>query len=137
MTLTDIAIKHAYRGKKLAEKSNYILHPFENQNGEHSGKFEILRDIKVGGHLVKRSAHVTRTELIEMYARGLMERETGIRIRVRPSSDIYPTSPPGKIMPRGQIQAGTTFEREVRAFDVSQALTSGLLEQLRILGLLL
>lgn len=135
MTLTDIAIEHAYRGIKAGKKSTYVLHPFENQVGEYRGKFEVLRDIKPSGDSVKRSAHVTRAELVEMYARGLMESETGIRIRVRPSSNVYPTAPPAKTMPRKQIQRGTTFEREVRAFDTSCPPSAGLVEQLRILGL--
>ncbi|MGF6635108.1 hypothetical protein [Paraburkholderia sp. MM6662-R1] len=136
MTLTDIAIEHTYRGKRLATATTYTVHPFENEKGEHRGKFEILRDIKVeDGGSIKRSAHVTRAELIELYARGLMERETGIRIRVRPSTDVYPTSPLGKAVPRQYVSPHTAFDRDIGDFDASLPIRPALQSQLRLLGL--
>jgi len=132
--LTDIAIEHIYNGKLTPAEATFLLHPFENRIGEYKGKFEILRNCEVDGKTVKRSAHVTRAELAELYARGLMESDAGIRMRVRPEEEPYPTAPPGKRMSRKQIAAETDFDHEVKSFDVSQPMTEGLKKQLTLLG---
>lgn len=132
--LTDIAIEHTYKGKKSLVPLTFTMHPFENSIGEHAGRFEVVRDIENTGKKQKRSAHLTKVELAEMYARQLDE-HFGIRLRLRPAGSNYPDAPPGKKVPRTCIVPGSDFDRMVRRVDVGQPMSLGLRDQLRRLGL--
>lgn len=132
--LTDIAIEHVYKGKKSPKPLTFTMHPFENSIGEHAGCFEVVRELEDGGRKRKRSAHLKKVELAEMYARNLDEK-FGIRLRLRPADTTYPDAPPGKRVPRSCIAPGSDFDRLVRRVDVAQAISPGLRDQLRRLGL--
>lgn len=132
--LTDIAIEHVYKGKNSAKPLTFTMHPFENSTGEYAGRFEVFRDFEQGGKKRKRSAHLNKIELAEMYARNLDE-QFGIRLRLRPADTTYPNAHPGKRVPRSCISPGSDFDRLVRRVDVAQATSPGLRAQLSRLGL--
>ena len=132
--LTDIAIEHIYKGKKSATPLTFTMHPFENSIGPHAGCFEVVRDLEDGGKKRKRSAHLKKLELAEMYARNLDE-QFGIRLRLCPAGKTYPDAHPGKRVPKSCIAPGSDFDRMVRRIDVGQAISPGLRDQLRRLGL--
>lgn len=132
-TLTDIAIEHTYKGKKSSVPLTFILHPFENSIGAHAGRFEVVRDISADGKKRKRSAHLTKHELAEMYARQL-DQQFDVRLRLRPARGNYPDSPPGKKVPRACIAPGSEFEKLVLGVDPSRPISHGLREQLRKIG---
>jgi len=132
--LTDIAIQHTYRGKKSPAPLTFTMHPFENTQGEHAGLFEVLRDVDELPKKVKRSTHLTRAELAELYARGLVER-FAIRLRLRPGTGQYPDAPPGKKVPAACIVAGSDFDRRMRAVNVKTPMSEGLRLKLTRLGL--
>ena len=125
MLLTDIAIGHEYRGKKAPGPLRFMMHPFINDRGEGKGQFEVLGDLPGPGRLAKRSIHVTREELAELYARGLIE-QLGLRLRMRAASGDYPDSPPGKKVPRRCIEPGSSFDRQVAAVNLGQPITPSL-----------
>lgn len=132
--LTDIAIKHVYTGKKSPAPLTFTMHPFENSVGEHAGRFEVIRSFEKDGKEQKRSAHLTKAELAELYGRNLHE-QFGIRLRIRPTGDNYPGPHPGKRIPSACITPGSDFDRMVRRIDSSQAISTGLREQIRRIGL--
>ncbi len=126
MILMDIAIEHTKKSRNGAPDSSYLMHPFENSVGANAGKFEILRDITESDHAkVKRSAHVTATQLAELYAREIIE-SYGIRLRLRPSEGDYPGAPPGKKVPASCILPGSNFDRLKRGFDTSKPVSEEL-----------
>ncbi len=126
MLLTDIAIKHTKKSRTGAPDVTFLMHPFENSVGPNAGKFEILRDITEPDHEnVKRSAHVTGTQLAELYARGIID-SYGIRLRLRPSKGEYPGAPPGKKVPASCIQPGSNVDRMMRGFDKSKPISDEL-----------
>lgn len=99
MLLTDIAIAHIKKPRKGEPDQLFTMHPFENSQGEGAGKYEILRNINgLGEKPMKRSAHVTMSELAELYAHGLLE-TFQIRLRLRSTDNDYPSAPPGKKVP--------------------------------------
>jgi hypothetical protein len=117
MLLTDIAIVHTKKSRRGGPDETYLMHPFENSIGANAGKFEILRDITEPGHAkVKRSTHVTKTQLAELYAKGLIE-NYGFRLRLRPGKGEYPGAPPGKKVPMSCIQPGSSFDRLMQGVD--------------------
>jgi len=132
--LTDIAIEHTYKGKKAPAPLTFTMHPFENSQGENAGLFEVLRDVDELPKKVKRSTHLTRAELAELYARGLVERYS-ILLRLRPSAGQYPDAPPAKKVPAFCIAAGSDFDRLVRAVDLNVPLSAGLRSKMDRLGL--
>ena len=132
--LTDIAIEHVYKGKKSSVPLTFTMHPFENSIGPNAGRFEVVRDVESGGEKRKRSAHLKKVELAEMYARNLDE-QFGVRLRIRPAGTTYPDSPPGKRVSRSCIAPGSDFDRMVQRIDVDQAISPGLRDQLRRIGL--
>lgn len=134
-SLTDVAIDHVYRGKKSLVPLSFILHPFENSIGANAGRFEVVRDMSSDGRKKKRSAHLTKHELAEMYARGL-DQQFDIRLRLRPAKGSYPDSPPGKKVPRACIAPGSQFEKLVLGVDLSVPMSQGLREQLRKIGVM-
>jgi hypothetical protein len=128
--LEDIAIQHIYKQRNSATSSAYTLHPFQVENGASAGRFEILRDINTPGQKKEKlSAHVTIAELAELYARDLLE-EYGVRLRLQPKNRDYPTSPPGKKVPRGCIVTGSDFAEMVNAVDTRAAISLGLKQAL-------
>ena len=129
MVLIDIAIAHKYKGKKSSMPATYLLHPYENQQGQHAGKFEIIRNLTINGRRAKRSAHVTLYELAELYAHGRMDAE-GIRMRVKPSADNYPDSSIGKSLPRANVRTGSLFEGMVAAVNTALPLSKNTLLEL-------
>jgi len=133
-TLADIAIEHMYKGKKTSDPVTFIMHPFRNVQGNHEGRFEVMRDIKEDGPKRKRSAHLTTNELAEAYARGIID-QYEIRLRLRPASGAYPDSPPGKKVPLRCVVRGSDFDRMVRSVDVAQPISHGLKRELGRLGL--
>ena len=132
MLLTDIAIAHTKKARKGNEADqNFIMHPFENTQGANAGKYEILRDINgLGEKPVKRSAHVTKRELAELYAHGLLETYQ-IRLRLRSTNNDYPTAPPGKKVPLHCITPGSEFDNMVKHISQSKETVSvGLLKEM-------
>ena len=135
MLLTDIAIAHTKKSRKGAPDQHFVMHPFENSQGESAGKFEILRNINAPGEKpVKRSAHVTLNELAELYAHSLLE-AFQIRLRLRSTNNDYPTAPPGKKVPARCITPGSEFDRMVKIISPKQPFSAGLLRQLVILNI--
>ncbi|MBP6902783.1 MAG: hypothetical protein KBC73_22010 [Burkholderiaceae bacterium] len=132
--LTDIAITHTYKGKKSPDPVSFTLHPFQNSTGTHIGRYEVLRDIEIGSRTKKRSAHLTKAELAELYARGLHEKFS-IRLRLRPQGATYPDAPPGKKVPSHCILRGSDFARLVAAVDPTSTMSGGLRNQLARIGL--
>lgn len=133
-TLADIAIEHTYKGKKTSDPVTFTMHPFRNVQGNHEGRFEVMRDINEDGLKRKRSAHLTTNELAEAYARGIID-QYEIRLRLRPASGAYPDSPPGKKVPLRCVVGGSDFDRMVRSVDVAQPISQGLKRELGRLGL--
>lgn len=129
MLLTDIAIDHEYQGKKAATPLRFVMHPFINDQGENRGKFEVLGNLPGLGTTPKRSLHVTREELAELYARDLMG-HLGLRLRLRPFTGDYPDAPPAKKVPRRCITPGSAFDRSVDAIDLAQPISESLRVQL-------
>lgn len=126
MLLTEIAIEHTKKSRLGGPDAVYLMHPFENAIGANAGKYEILRDINEPGHAkVKRSAHVTATQLAELYAKGLIE-AYGFRLRLRPSKGDYPGPPPGKKVSTSCIQVGSNFDRLMRGVDRSKSVSEEL-----------
>lgn len=133
--LTDIAVAHVYKGKNSTCPLAFTMHPFENSTGEHAGRFEVLHTREEGGKLKKRSAHLTKAELAELFAYGLPEK-FNLRLRMRPASGVYPDAPPGKRISSKCVASGSEFDRMVRKIDVHAPASSGLKEQLNRLSLL-
>ncbi|MEH3086387.1 MAG: hypothetical protein PGN26_07595 [Xylophilus ampelinus] len=131
--LTDIAVAHEYRGRRTPAPQSFVLHPFLIRQGTHAGTFEILHGRR-GVEDPKDAGHVTRAQLAELYARGLMERP-GIRLRLRPAEAVYPDSLPAKKVPRACIAAGSDFDREVAAVDTAAPLPDALRAVLEGMGL--
>jgi hypothetical protein len=131
--LADIAVVHEYRGRKAPEPQSFVLHPFAIRQGEHEGTFEILHSRR-GVEDPKHAGHVTRGQLAELFARGLMER-LGIRLRLRPADATYPDSLPAKKVPRACIAAGSGFDRDVAAVDTAAPLPAPLRAVLEGMGL--
>ncbi|MCY4745649.1 hypothetical protein NYO99_11755 [Pelomonas sp. UHG3] len=127
--LTDIAIEHVYHGKGASAPTKYVMHPFENSTGDGKGRYEVIRDLAGDGKAKKRSAHLTKAELSELYARGLHD-QFGIRLRLRPAGQDYPAAPPGKRVSSRHITPGSDFEKQVRIFDTKRPVSAGLREQL-------
>lgn len=128
--LTDIAIEHTKKSRKGEPDQHFIMHPFENSQGEGAGKYEILRKISgVGEKPMKRSAHVTLSELAELYAHGLHE-TFQIRLRLRSTKNDYPTAPPGKKVPKSCIAADSEFDRMVKMISQKHPVSAGLSQQL-------
>ncbi len=135
MPLTDIAIGHTKLAGKSGPSAFYILHPFEVTRGPNRGKYELLRDTSKPGEKQKnRSAHVTMSELAELFARGWME-GMGITIRMRPSDNDYPTAPPVKKLTKASILRGSEFDLMVEKFDVSQGIGTDLFDALQRIGI--
>lgn len=132
MYLADISIQHIKtRSKAGSPEKCFTMHPFENQKGPHAGKFELLRRVKVAGQKpVNRSTHVNQIELIEIYAREMIE-TFELKLRVKPATEPYPTAPPVKLLSHRDIQAGSIFERYVLAFDSAQPISAGLRSALK------
>lgn len=130
MLLTDIAIAHTKKSRKGEPDQHFIMHPFENSQGEGAGKYEILRDINGPGEKpMKRSAHVTLSELAELYAHGLLE-TFQIRLRLRSTNNDYPTAPLGKKVPARCIEPGSEFDRTVKSISPKQPFSAGLSREL-------
>ncbi len=131
MLLTDIAISHTKKSRKKGEPDQeFIMHPFENSQGEGAGKYEVLRNINGPGEKpVKRSAHVTLSELVELYAHNLLE-PFQIRLRLRSTNNDYPTAPPGKKVPARCIRPGSEFDRMVKSVSPKQPFSAGLSREL-------
>lgn len=126
MVLNDISIEHIRKSRVGGPGVVYLMHPFENSIGANAGKFEIIRDINEPGQpKVKRSAHVTATQLADLYARGVIE-AYGFRLRLRPNKGDYPDSPPGKKVPANCIQAGSNFDRLMRSVDKTKPVSEEL-----------
>ena len=135
MTLTDVVIPHEYKGKNAHRGEKYIVDPFQNSRGPNAGKYEILRYVERSGpKRKKRSAHVTEVELAELYARGLIN-DGDIRIRVRPVTNNYPTSPLGKTVPRHCITAGSAFGTLVEKVDIGLPVSENLRQELSGIGI--
>lgn len=132
--MTDISIEHTYKGKKTPAPVSFTMHPYQNSQGAHAGLFEVLRDLKEQPSKVKRSAHLTTSELAEAYARGLIE-QYEIRLRLRAANGAYPDSPPGKKVPRHCVTPHSDFDRMIHAVDLSCPVSPGLRRQLGRLGL--
>ncbi len=131
--LADIAVVHEYKGRKAPAPQSFVLHPFCIRQGAHEGTFEILHSRR-GVEDPKDAGHVTREQLAELYARGLMEK-LGIRLRLRPAEDLYPDTLPAKKVPRGCIAAGSAFARQVEAVDTAAPLPAPLRAVLEGMGL--
>lgn len=130
MLLTDIEIAHAKKSRKGEPDQHFIMHPYENSQGDGAGKYEILRNISgLGAKPAKRSAHVTMSELAELYAHGLFE-TFQIRLRLRSANSDYPTAPPGKKVPAHCITSGSEFDRMVKSISPKQPISAGLLREL-------
>lgn len=131
--LTDIQIVHEYTGSKGPRRS-YVMSPFRNQRGDFAGQFEILYTKRLAsGKRVKRSGHVSKDELAELFARELL-REHDIRLRLRPVEGDYPDSAPGKKIPSSCIQPGSEFDRLVRAIDARHPISASLRAELGGMG---
>lgn len=131
MLLTDIAIAHTKKARKGNEPDqDFIMHPFQNSQGEGAGKYEILRKISgPGEEPQKRSAHVTLRELAELYAHGLVETYQ-IRLRLRSTNNDYPTAPPGKKVPARCITPGSEFDAMMKSISQKMPLSAGLVREL-------
>lgn len=130
MLLTDIEISHTKKSRKGEPDQHFIMHPFENSKGEGAGKYEILRDINgPGGKPMKRSTHVTLSELAELYAHGLLE-TFQIRLRLRSTNNDYPTAPPGKMVPARCIRPGSEFDVMMKSISPKMRLSAGLVREL-------
>lgn len=135
MLLTDIAIVHTKKSRKGEPDQHFIMHPFENSQREGAGKYEILRNITGPGEKpIKRSAHVTLSELAELYAHSLLE-TFQIRLRLRSTNNDYPTAPPGKKVPARYITPGSEFDRMVKSISPKQTFSAGLSRQLAKLNI--
>jgi hypothetical protein len=123
--LTDIAVEHEYKGRKVPAPVRFILHPYSATEGEHAGLYEVLRSQRGSGEEQVRSAFVTRAQLAELYARQYVER-LGLRLRMAPAAGVaYPDSLPGKKVPRDLIPKGCEFDREVLAVDRARQVSEG------------
>jgi hypothetical protein len=132
--LTDIAIPHTYKGKKANQPLLFTMHPAPNKVGPHAGKFEILFTRKAETKSVKRSAHVTLSELAELYARGLIEQHR-IRLRLTPGAgEVYPDAHPGKYVSPAHIVGSSDFDRMVKRVPTSGVLPANLKSVLLQLG---
>jgi len=130
MLLTDIAIAHIKKSRKGEPDRLFTMHPFENSQGESAGKYEILRNINGPGEKpMKRSAHVTLSELAELDAHGVLEMFQ-IRLRLRSTNNDYPSAPPGKKVPAHCIQPGSEFDMAVKSISPKQPYSAGLLREL-------
>ena len=130
MLLKDIEIAHTKKSRFGEPDQHFIMHPFENIQGEGAGKYEIIRNINGPGEKSKkRSAHVTINELAELYAHGLIEKYQ-IRLRLRSTNNDYPSSPPGKKVPPRCIVTGSEFDRMVKNIAPGQQHSAGLLREL-------
>lgn len=129
MLLTDIAIEHEYQGKKATTPLRFVMHPFINDQGENKGKYEVLGNLPGPGTTPKRSIHVTREELAELYARDLVG-QLGLRLRLRPLYGDYPDAPPAKKVPRHCITAGSAFDKSIDAIDLAKPISESLRVQL-------
>jgi hypothetical protein len=130
MLLKDISIAHIKKSRKHEPDQEFIMHPFENSQGQNAGKYEILRNIDGPGERpVKRSAHVTLIELAELYAHGILKAYQ-IRLRLRSANNDYPTAPPGKKVSARCIAPGSEFDRMVKSISPKQPLSAGLAREL-------
>ena len=123
MLLTDIAVEHTLVSKKDGGRQTYLLHPFTNTQRDTLGKFEIVRDIREPGFKdVKRSAFVTFQQLVELYAKGVLE-EFGFSVRMCPGQGTLPTANPAKKILPISIRPGSSFDLATRKVDVSKPAT--------------
>ena len=133
--LSDIAVPHVYVGKKSTKPLNFILHPFTQTVGEWKDHYEIIFTRIYGGKPSKKSGHVTKFELAEMFARDILDSH-GIRVRLRPAANDYPDAAPGKLVPRDCTRQGSDFESLVARVDIERAMSDGLGKQLIMMNVI-
>ena len=132
MILTDIAIEHVYKGRKVSEPVTFTVHPFAEPEGEHAGLFEVMLSLRGSGEDKVRSGWVTLEQLAELYARELMVKR-GLRLRVRPLAEgVYPDTFPGKKVPRSCVAPGSDFERLIKSVDRARPVSAGLRAQIAL-----
>lgn len=105
----DIHKKHIYSGKKSQKGTEFLLHAFTNDRGSNADHFEILRQIEPGK---KRSAHVTKEQLAELFAFGYFDKFM-IRLRMKDREGVYPGSSIGIRLSKSDIVYGSDFQKLV------------------------
>lgn len=129
--LTDVRRTHVYQNQARTQSSTHVMHPFLNVKGSNRDRYEVLRTL---GPKQKKSAHVTYVELAEMFAHGCFE-QFNIRLRMKPADGIYPGSPPA-LHPRDEdVIPGSAFADAVARIDTCSALSPGVADVLRQLGI--
>lgn len=103
--------------------------------GEWKDHYEVILTRVENGKSLKKSGHVTKLELAEMFARSIFESH-GIRIRLRPAANDYPDSAPGKMVSASCIQRGSDFESLVSRIDTEKEMSEGLRKQLVFMKIL-
>lgn len=131
MLLTDIAIAHTKRAGKSGPPELFIMHPFENSRGRNVGEYELLRNFSVDGRKSRnQSTHVTKSQLADLYARGVLT-NFNVKLRVHPAKNDYPTAPPVKNVQPQNIKTGSEFDLLVCSVDTSQPISNGLAAALK------
>jgi hypothetical protein len=135
MSLIDIAIEHTKRAGKSGPAELFTMHPFETIRGKNVGKYELLRSIsKPGQQSTNQSAHVSRFELAELFARSIVE-NFDLKLRLRPTENNYPTDPPATKVPARFIKTGSAFDILVRGIDTSTPIGKDLADTLTRLNI--
>jgi hypothetical protein len=120
MLLTDIAVEHMLAPPKGGLRVTLLLHPFTNTQRDSLGKFEIVRSIREPGvKEVKLSTFVSFQQLVELYAKGVLD-EFGFSVRMCPADGKYPTTNPVKKVTPTNIKPGSPFDLAVQGVDVSK-----------------
>ena len=126
MLLTDIAVEHIRVSKKDGVRQTFLLHPFTDTQRDSHGKFELVRDVSQPGRKdVKRSTYVTFQQLVELYAKGVLE-EFGFSVRMCPRQGTYPAKLPAKKILPTSIKPGSAFDLAVQKVDVHKEATRDL-----------
>src|SRR5450830_764471 len=104
MILTDIAIEHVYKGRKVSEPVTFTVHPFAEPEGEHAGLFEVMLSLRGSGEDKVRSL----------------------------ADGVYPDTYPGKKVPRSCVAPGSDFERLIKSVDRARPVSAGLRAQIAL-----